>query len=143
MNQLFPRELVEILETRKVRGLTKELPIVGASTENNLHILANLICKLRPADTLEIGLGMAISALVIAHGHRLNEDGTTRTHIAIDPYQKELDDVGVVQIERAGLERYFSLIRKPSLVALPELLANGRLFDLIYIDGSHLFEHVF
>jgi predicted O-methyltransferase YrrM len=143
MNQLFPKELVEMLETRKVRGRTKDLPLMGASTENNLHVLAKLICNLKPTDTLEIGLATATSALVIAHGHRLNEDGAIRSHTAVDPYQHELDDVGIVQIERAGLERYFSLIRNQSLVALPELLANGRQFDLIYIDGNHLFEHAF
>jgi predicted O-methyltransferase YrrM len=116
---------------------------MGASTENNLHVLAGLVCNLKPTHTLEIGLAAATSALVIAHGHRLNEDGTIRSHTAIDPYQHELDDVGIAQIERAGLDRYFSLIRKQSLLALPQLLASGRQFDLIYIDGSHLFEHAF
>jgi len=143
MTGLFPNELVKMLETRQVRGRTRDYPLMGASTKNNLHVLAKLICNLKPTDTLEIGLATAASALVIAHGHRLNEDGTIRFHTAIDPYQHELDDVGIVQIERAGLERYFSLIRSQSLVALPELLANGRQFDLIYIDGNHLFEHAF
>src|SRR6516164_1417241 len=143
MNQLFPNELVEMLETRRVKGRTKDLPLMGASSENNLHVLAKLICDLKPTHTLEIGLATGASALVIAHGHRLNEDSTIRSHTAIDPYQYDLDDVGVVQIERAGLERYFSLIRNRSLAALPELLGNRRQFALIYIDGSHLFEHVF
>ena len=62
---------------------------MGASTENNLHVLANLVCHLKPTDTLEIGLATAASALVIAHGHRLNEDGAIRSHTAIDPYQHE------------------------------------------------------
>src|SRR3954471_11248922 len=116
MNQLFPNELIEILETRKVKGRSKgHLPLTWASTENNLHVLAKLVCHLKPTDTLEIGLATGTSALVIAHGHRLNEDGTIRSHTAIDPYQHEMDDAGVVQIERAGLARYFSLIRNRSL----------------------------
>jgi hypothetical protein len=41
----------------------------------------------------------------------------------------------------AGLEPNFQLIEKPPSLPLPAMAAAGEQFDLIYIDGLHVFEH--
>lgn len=140
---IFPPALHRMLSVRVVQGRTREFPLVGASTLNNLFVLANMLRELRPKRTLEIGLACGTSALVFASAHRLVGDGAERIHVAIDPFQSDLDDAGLAQIESEGLTRYFQFMREPSYVALPKLLRDEISFDIIYIDGSHHFEHVF
>jgi hypothetical protein len=66
------------------------------------------------------------------------------THTAIDPFRSSVwNRAGIVAIESAGYAESFVLIEDMSSVALPQLWRQGRKVDLIYIDGSHLFEDVF
>src|SRR5262249_10552735 len=65
-------------------------------------------------------------------------------HTALDPFQKEAwDDSGLLAVERAGLSDYLDFRPEFSCVALPRLVEKGEQFDLVYVDGSHLFEDVF
>lgn len=43
-------------------------------------------------------------------------------------------------IERAGLARHFRVLREPSFLAMPRLLARGAKFDLVFVDGWHTFD---
>ena len=140
---MFPPSLRKMLETQRVQGRTRELGFVGGSTENNLFVLTNYLDKHKPARTLEVGLACGASALAFTHMHRLIGGDTERVHVAIDPFQADLDDAALVQIEDEGLDSYFRFIRKPSYAALPKMLREGLTFDMIYIDGSHHFDHVF
>ena len=136
----YPATLQEMLRTRRVRGRTRELELMGDSTANNLAILASLLRAKSARSTLEVGLASGTSALLMADYHRGQNAGGH--HHAIDPFQHELDDSGVAQIEREGLSDWFTLHREQSHVTLPRLLSEGTRFDLIYIDDSHLFEDV-
>ncbi len=42
-----------------------------------------------------------------------------------------------------GFANHFSLNKKLSALALPALVLESEEYDLIYVDGSHLFEDVF
>ncbi|GAC1653986.1 MAG: hypothetical protein NVS9B1_04350 [Candidatus Dormibacteraceae bacterium] len=42
----------------------------------------------------------------------------------------------------AGLDPAVVLIREPSFLALPRLIADGLRVDLAFIDGRHLFDHL-
>ncbi len=65
-------------------------------------------------------------------------------HIAIDPFQSTVwDGVGEMRIEAAGLIPWFECLHDFSHHALPNLLSRREQFDLIYVDGSHIFEDVF
>jgi hypothetical protein len=46
-------------------------------------------------------------------------------------------------IQRAGLADYVEVRETFSCWQLPRMAEEGRQFDLVYIDGSHLFEDVF
>jgi predicted O-methyltransferase YrrM len=99
--------------------------------------------------TVETGLGFAVSTLFICEG--LLANGGDIRHVAIDPYQFETPPgsrtsyagVGVTTLEEAGVRNLVELHVEPSERALPRLLAEGRSFDLAFLDGNHRFEGVF
>jgi predicted O-methyltransferase YrrM len=99
--------------------------------------------------TLEIGLGYAISTLFICEG--LLRNGGEIGHVALDPYQFEslpghrtlYGGAGVANLENAGVRDLVELHVERSETALPRLLSEGRVFDLAFIDGNHRFEGVF
>jgi len=116
----------------------------GLSTVNNLIVLRNLQMELKAAATLEIGLSMGASALVLAQSHKDLGHSPAAQHVAIDPWQVAyLNSLGLHAFTRAGLHPYLDFIDKTSDLALPRLLEQGRRFGLIYVDGSHWFEDVF
>ncbi len=86
-------------------------------------------------DTLEVGCGLGKSAVSIMLG-------TGGKHIAIDPFQANYDFRGVRNVGRAGLADAFELRAEPSCTALPALLAEGRRFDFVFVDGSHRFDDI-
>lgn len=136
-------ELAKLLNAKQIVGKSgRALDGSGLSTANNLQILHNLCIDKRPAKTLEIGLGPGGSALVFAHYHK-SFGNAFLSHTAIDPYQTPgYDDAGMLVLENAKLNQYVNIIRMPSAMALPSLIDERHKFDLIYIDGSHIFEDV-
>ncbi len=61
---------------------------------------------------------------------------------SIDPFQKtQWDNVGIRNIKAAGTSRRHKLIQEKSYEAMPRLLAEGKKYDMIFIDGMHLFDY--
>jgi predicted O-methyltransferase YrrM len=142
----FCPELDSLLRSRKTVGETGRVydGLGALSTTNNLEILRRLMLDRKPERTLEIGLSFGGSALVIAASHRDLQRSPAMQHVTIDPYQNTVwDNTGVASLRRAGLEQYVEVRRQFSSAALAQLLDQKRAFDLIYVDGSHLFEDVF
>lgn len=121
----------------------KRIATSSLSSPNNILVLLSLMDELRPMRTLEIGLALGGSALALAGKHRDFGAAPEGQHVAIDPIQDtEWDDFGVLAIQAAGLSGYCRVVRDFSSQALPRLLREAEEFDLVYIDGSHLFEDV-
>ncbi|QIF04326.1 class I SAM-dependent methyltransferase [Roseimicrobium sp. ORNL1] len=141
----FCPELVAMLKSGETRGRSKNFPtLVAVSTVNNLVTLKNLCTSLKPKRTLEVGLAFGGSGLLFTACHRENKVAPAQQHVAIDPFQScTWDSAGAVVIEKAGLSGFFELMEKPSCLAMPALIEKGVTFDIIYIDGSHIFEDVF
>ena len=99
--------------------------------------------------TLEVGLGFAISTLFIVDA--LLENDPEARHVAADPYQfvglpthtTEYKGVGLQILEEASVRDVVEFHAEESQIVLPSLLADGRQFDLAFIDGNHRFEAVF
>ena len=97
-------------------------------------ILSNPVTR-----SIEIGCAYGVSSLFICGALARTGRGT---HLIIDPYQStQWHGIGVRNLTRAGLSG-FTLIEKPSEIALPELLQGGSVFDFAFIDGWHTFDHV-
>jgi predicted O-methyltransferase YrrM len=90
--------------------------------------------------TIEVGLALGMSALflcqaVVPSGGR---------HVAVDPFQMEAwNGAGLRTLREAGVEDHVEVIEEESQLALPRLVAEGRAFDLAFVDGDHRFEGVF
>jgi len=141
----FCPTLVNIYGQTKLRADSgKEFEVGACSTVNNLIILKSLFSHIKPTRTLEIGMAFGGSCLLFASMFRLNNVVPAKQHIAIDPFQSShWEQLGIKAVESAGLAGYVLLREELSSIELPRLVTQPERFDLIYVDGSHLFEDVF
>lgn len=126
----------------------RDLSPVAIGPEEGEALLA-WVRKERAHRTLESGLGFAISTLYICEG--LLANGGDGLHVAADPYQfvrlpmhsTTYAGVGLQVLEQAGVRNVVEFYAEESQIVFPRLLAEGRQFDLAFIDGNHRFEAVF
>jgi predicted O-methyltransferase YrrM len=91
--------------------------------------------------TIEVGLGYGVSALAVCEG--LHANGGAR-HVVIDPFQEtRFEGHGLRLLEEAGMAPLVELHPEESQLVLPRLVAEGRRFDLAFVDGNHRFDGVF
>ncbi len=145
-----PSELLQTIFSQKaVKTPTGEvLPLHSSIDPAEGSFLRTLISQYQPENTLEIGCAYGLSSLYICDGLQKNkiklqqEGGNYNPkHYIIDPYQKtQWQGVGIHQLQTCGID-FFHLIEKPSELALPELLAQGKQFDFVFIDGWHTLDH--
>lgn len=90
-------------------------------------------------NVIEIGCAYGVSSLFISSA--LQERSATK-HIIIDPQQTERwKSIGITQLKNAGLSEY-QLFVEPSELVLPRLLSEGEgIYDFVFIDGFHTFDH--
>lgn len=141
----FCPELAALYSRDRVRSTSgKEFTLTACSTVNNLVILKNLFPRVNPKRSLEIGMAFGGSCLMFAAMYRQSGQAPSAQHVAIDPFQtNHWERIGIQAVERAGLSGYVQVREELSSLALPASVARKEEFDLIYIDGSHLFEDVF
>ena len=117
-----------MLKTNEIAGVPKE-------SQNYLkQTIRDNKCK----NILEIGMADGFSSVAILE--ELGDDG----HLtSIDPYQSTYwSNNGVNNIKNNNLEKNHTLIEDFNYLALPELLKQNKKYDLIFIDGSHIFDCV-
>jgi cephalosporin hydroxylase len=118
--------------------------LAALSSRGNLRTIEQLMKQHSPRYTLEIGMAFGGSAVAFAAMHKNSNSTACQVHVAIDPFQSAVwDNVGRLKLAEAHLTNFVEVIEEKSSIVLPRLMAQGRRFGVIYIDGSHLFEDVF
>jgi predicted O-methyltransferase YrrM len=138
--------LANLLKTSRIVGKSgKVFNSLGAlSSINTLVTLRNLFLDLKPKRSLEVGLCFGASTLLFTGSHREAGKPANRQHVALDPFQEAVWDCGgLMAVESAGLSGYLDYRAAFSSLELPKLLERRERFEMIYVDGSHLFEDVF
>jgi predicted O-methyltransferase YrrM len=141
----FCPTLANLYHERRVVGRSGQVfeEVGSLSTVNNILHLRALMMALKPEQTLEIGMAFGGSALAFAASHRDLGRPPRQQHTAIDHAQTSYwDEAGRRNLEHAELAEYVEVIEQYSAFALPQLIADRRRYDLIYVDGSHQFEDV-
>jgi predicted O-methyltransferase YrrM len=103
-------------------------------------ILYQIIRDTKATKTLEIGFAYGLSTLFMCQGLVDNGGGH---HVAIDPVESTVwKSVGLVNIRKAGFDNMVTFHEACSHDVLPKLLGEGEKFDLVFIDGFHVFDAV-
>jgi predicted O-methyltransferase YrrM len=116
-------------------------PAIGICPAEGIWIY-ELCRQVKPQATLEIGLAYGFSTLYFLAALSENSNGR---HTSVDPYQRNAPGrwagIGLAQGRSMGGER-FRFIEERSFAALTHLADNFECFDIIFVDGRHLFDFV-
>ncbi len=116
-------------------------PAIGICPAEGTWIY-ELCRQVKPQATLEIGLACGFSTLYFLAALAENSSGR---HTSVDPYQLHAPGrwagIGLAQGRCLGGER-FRFIEERSFAALTHLADNSEYFDIIFVDGRHLFDFV-
>lgn len=105
--------------------------------------LRDLVVAEGASKTIEVGLGYGISALYLCEG-LLTVGSADPRHSAVDPYQwTRFAGIGLQLLDQAGVASMVEHHAGESQVVLPGLVAEGRRFDLAFLDGNHRFDRGF
>jgi predicted O-methyltransferase YrrM len=104
--------------------------------------LADLVAAEGARATVEVGFALGLSCLHICAG--LLRSSAGGSHVAIDPTERpHWRNAGRLLVERAGVAPMVELVEEESQVALPRFHAEGRHFDVAFVDGDHRFDPAF
>jgi predicted O-methyltransferase YrrM len=126
----------------RVDGSTHQLfPVAIDAAEG--EALREWVRQEGASNTIEIGLGYGIAALFICEA-LLRNGAADPHHLALDPNQEtRFASCGLQFLNEAGVADLIEFHPNPSEIILPRLLAEGRSFDLAFVDGNHRFDGVF
>ncbi len=133
--------LNQIYATRKVIDVEGNVvnPFPTGMTQIQGQAIYDVMRERNAQRSLEVGMAHGLSTLFMCQA--LKDNGSTQKHVAMDPGQLDVfKSSGLTSVRREGLEDYLEFYPLPSAEALPKLLAQGERFDVIFIDGMHLFD---
>jgi predicted O-methyltransferase YrrM len=134
IEQIYRTKRCEDSEGREIDPFTAGVPYHDGT------LLYRMIRETRARRTLEIGMAYGLSTLFMCQALRDNGGGV---HVVMDPVQTtEWKSVGILNVEKAGFGDMVRFHEEPSHAVLPRLVSEGEKFDLVFIDGYHVFDAV-
>lgn len=133
--------LSEILRSNQVVDARGELrPLTVNMDQAEGELIVRVFEAVKPDLSLEIGFAYGVSTLFACSA--LDRNSKFARHIVVDPCQSSLyEGIGMLNLERAGYDRFVELIEEPSETALPRLLHARTRIQAAIIDGWHTFDH--
>jgi predicted O-methyltransferase YrrM len=133
--------LTEIFRTKTVQDQNGVPRPLHSNTEYEQGLfLQGIIEEIKPQNTIEIGLAYGVSSLFILEAIK---DVNNSKHVIIEPYPDEYwDNIGLINIEKAGFTDRVEFYNDFSYNILPKLYLEGRKFQFAYIDTTKLFDIV-
>lgn len=133
--------LEDVLATGVVRDSEGTAHVLHSNTSREqCDFLQKLVREAGASRCLEIGLAYGISTLAICDAIA-GSDGASL--VSIDPFQKaHWQNIGLLNIDRAGFGGLVEFHSAPSHKVLPALLAEEREIDFAYVDTSKIFDVV-
>ncbi len=132
----------EILKTKIVEGEDGKKYSLSANTSiEQCQLLQKIIFENKPLVAIEIGLAHGISSMFISDA--LLKCGGKK-HIILDPYQDDLywNNIGLMNLKRAGLSAIVEFHKEASQSFLPELSKKGIEINFAYIDSTKVFDQL-
>jgi predicted O-methyltransferase YrrM len=134
--------LQSILESKSVvtkDGINRPLG-EGHIPEDEGNFLQKIIRDAKPRVSLEVGCAYGVSSLYICEA--LQQVGATK-HIIIDVYQHAIfDNIGHLNLQRAGYGDLICFFEEFSYKTLTQLIERQVKIDFAFIDGQHTFDYV-
>jgi predicted O-methyltransferase YrrM len=118
----------------------KELPLHSHTSREQCLFLDEMITLSKPHISLEIGLAYGISTLQILKS--VSKIDQNFTHIVMDPFQHEWNNVGLLNIDRSGYKDHVKFYAEQSTIVLPRLHAEKTRIQFAYIDSTKVFDQL-
>ena len=134
------KPLEHILTGRTLEAVTAIEASARMIPLEDLTILANIVDRLKPVRSYEVGLLSGSSAVTIMAA---KPAGAGVLHIACDPYQTSLYDGRALKvISDLGFADRFRFAEEAAHASMPKVLAeDGQVQDLVFLDGNHKFDY--
>lgn len=132
LKKMYKHQEVQTAANEKIKFVSCINPVEG-------YFLYKLIKDNKLRNVLEIGMANGTSALYMCQAMKENLAGKL---ISIDPFQStQWKGVGIANIKREKMGKYHELLETTSDLALPRFLEEGKTFDMVFVDGMHLFDY--
>ena len=118
---------------------TIHIPVEDATTAvraSEAQFIHDFLIQLDKPKTLEVGFGYGRSACYIMAA-------TGDVHTVMDPFQNHYGRQALKNVEACGFGEKLTFLEEYSHHVLPEMVKDGKKYDVIFIDGDHKFDGIF
>jgi len=143
--------LKELYSTRKTETMSGNFINLQSEIRPLLgYVLYRIILDNNLSNVLEIGTGYGVSSLYMLEGLSQNKS-LVKNFTTIDPNQNFVykninagswSGGGLKNIHKSGHSDLVNFIEEPSYLALPKLLEENKIYDLVFFHGMILFDYM-
>jgi predicted O-methyltransferase YrrM len=130
--------LESILSERQVLDHEgKPRPLHAETQREQCLLLQRVVESVRPARSIEVGLAYGVSTLAICE-----KLPAGAKHTVCDPYQHDWNEIGLLNVDRAGFSSLVDFRREMAHRVLADMERDRTRLDFAYLDGGKMFDLV-